>query len=364
MTDQSRLTWALILSVLLHGLLLTVLPLVRHARIDIPTPSLVDVDLVPLPKARPAPPPGAAPPAAAPVPQAPAPQPPVIPVPKQQIVSPSEQGEEKEPANTRLLSDRNNTVKQETVHRGEPPPGNPDTQSQAPQHQAPNARSERQELARKGPSQPAEHHTQVAALPKLDQLLPQPGDLIREGLVKPEPEAAAPAPQQQASTQRQDLLRHGDPWSRGSVRGGSLDFLPDVREGDVTLLNTKAEQFAPFVRRVAMRVFQDFSIAMRRSVTNSFRGAAQESAVVEAIMDKHGQLLRIEVKDRSARTELGTDRILQSACREGFFDRNPPPGAEANDGNIHVLFETQVAISVDPGRGRPAGGWLMAAGLL
>ena len=97
MTDRGRLEWALFLSVLLHALLLTLLPFIRRAQLQIPTPKLIDVDVF-QPAAKPR---RVAPPAAA-VPAQPAPAPPAIPVPKQQIVSPPEQGEEKEPSNTRF----------------------------------------------------------------------------------------------------------------------------------------------------------------------------------------------------------------------------------------------------------------------
>ena len=89
--------------------------------------------------------------------------------------------------------------------------------------------------------------------------------------------------------QRNDLLRHGDPWRSGSTRGGSLDFLPSVREGDITMLNTKAEQFAPFVRRVAVRVFENFRILLRRSIDARSAESVEEFATIEAIMDKQGQ---------------------------------------------------------------------------
>src|SRR5512140_3325391 len=113
-TDQSRLTWALIVSVLLHGLLLTLLPLVRRAHLTVPEmPPTIDVDLAPMAK----PPPRAAVrPAVAAAPAPAVPAPPAIPVPKQHIVSPPNKGEEKEPPNPRFLSDRDNTVKEEMVH--------------------------------------------------------------------------------------------------------------------------------------------------------------------------------------------------------------------------------------------------------
>jgi hypothetical protein len=354
MSDQSRLTWALVLSVLLHGMLLSLLPFIRRAHLDIPTPALLDVDVVPLPK-QPAPAP--VPRVAAPAP--PAPAPPAIPVPDRQIVSMPDAGEEKEPPNARLLSDRNNTVKEETIHRAEPAKGDPDAQPQAP---APPANAKERPAPPRPPVEHPRPNTQVAALPKLDQLLPTAGDLIRDGIVKPQEQpAAAPAPVQHASNQRTDLLR-GDPWKSGGLRGGSLDFLPAVREGDITLLNTKAEQFAPFVRRVAMRVFENFWIALRHNVS-SLSGSAQEFAIIEAVMDKQGKLVALNVKDRSVSLSLATDRLLQSACQQGFFDRNPPSGAESNDGKIHFLFQAQVAIAPDP-RGGAAGGAHMAAGLL
>jgi hypothetical protein len=371
MTDQSRLTWALILSVLLHGLLLTMLPFIRRAHLEIPSPPpLLDIDVLPLPKA--AAPAAKAPPApAVPAPQQAAPAPPPVLIPERQIVSPPDAGEEKEPENAHLLSDVNNTVKEERVHRAEPAAGDPDAKPAPPPEEKaakadrPAAAPKPQAVAKPQPAPRVSAHTQVASLPNLDQLLPPAGDLIRQGLVKPQ---AAPAeeqaPQQLASVRRNDLLRHGDPWRTGGVRGGSLDFLPSVREGDITMLNTKAEQFAPFVRRVAVRVFENFRILLRRSIDARSAESTEEYATIEAIMDKKGRLLSIQPKDRSLNAALSTDRNLQAATHEGFFDRNPPPGAEANDGNIHFIFDARVGLLTDPGRGVIGYRALFQAGLL
>jgi hypothetical protein len=367
-TDQSRLTWALILSVLLHGLILSLLPLARGARLAIPQmPPALDVDVVSLPQAKP---PSVAPPA----PQA-APAPPAMPVPKQQIVSPSDAGEEKEPENPRFLSDRNNTVKEEKIHRGDPVPGDPESKRLAetkPQAAVQKAEAKsapaaakraRENVARKAAQESHGAKPEVAAVPKLDQLLPSSEEMIREGVVRPqEPESSAPAPEQHASAERTDLLRHGDPWRMQGL-GGSRDFLPAVRNGDITMLNTKADQFAPFVRRVAVRVFENFVMMVRRSHDNG-QEAAEEYATVEAVMDKKGQVVAIDIQRRSGSSAFATDRSLQAACREGFFDRNPPSGAEANDGKIHFVFDARVTLVMDrTGRRVPA--WvMMGAGLL
>jgi hypothetical protein len=376
MTDQYRLTWALFLSVLLHGLLLTLLPFIRRAHLEIPSPPpLLDVDVLPLPKAAPPARIAKAPAPAAPPQQAAAAAPPPVLIPERQIVSPPEVGEEKEPEKTRFLSDRNNTVKEEVVHRAEPAAGDPEAKPAPPPEEAKVGKAEQpaapkpqsapkpQAVPRPQPAREAAH-TQVASLPKLDALLPPAGDLIREGLVRPEAAPPQPAPQQQASVQRNDLLRHGDPWRTGGTRGGSLDFLPSVREGDITMLNTKAEQFAPFVRRVAVRVFENFRILLRRSIDARSAESVEEYATIEAIMDKQGRLLSIQPKDRSTNAALATDRNLQAATREGFFDRNPPPGAEGSDGNIHFVFDARVGLLTDPGRGVVGYRALFQAGLL
>jgi hypothetical protein len=354
MSDQRRLSWALVLSVLLHGLLLSLLPLIRRVHLEFPQPAqLLDVDVLPLPKPAAPRPPLAAPPAQA------APAAPAVPLPKQQIVSPPDQGEEKEPENARFLSDRNNTVKEERIHRGEPAPGDPDSAHKAPPQPVAKPNPERAHAAE---PERARSNPQLAALPKLDQLLPSAGDLIREGVVRPEAAAPPPAVEAQASKQRNDLLSHGDPW-RGRGRGGSMDFLPAIREGDITLLNTKAEQFAPFVRRVAVRVFENFIILLRRSYANG-EVSAEEEVSVEAVMDKSGRLVSLTTKERSATSALATDRSLQSALHEGFFDRNPPPGAESNDGNIHFMFVARVIGVADPS-GRRVPAWaLLGTGLL
>ncbi|MFI5366972.1 MAG: hypothetical protein ACHQ4J_15260 [Candidatus Binatia bacterium] len=356
MTQESRLTWALALSVLLHALLLTLLPIMRRAQLTLPQPpALLDVDVLPMPRPKAAQPP---PVAAAPAPAQPAPQ---IPVPKNQIVSPPDAGEEKVPENARLLSDRNNTVKEETIKRGEPLPGDPDAHPKPPEQLA---KLEKPHAAPRPVTEETHPKPKPAALPKLDQLLPTAGDLMRAGVGQPDQPAPAPAPEQEASTKRDDLLRHGDPWRSASLHPGSMDFLPAVREGDITMLNTKAEQFAPFVRRVAMRVFENFWMTLRHSVGSRFGQSVQEYAVVEAIMDREGKLVSVNLKDRSGTVLVATDRNLQNACSEGFFDRNPPSGAEANDGNIHFIFQAQVQLFIDPRSGGPAGGAMMSAGLL
>lgn len=365
MTDSLRFSTALVVSALLHalvGLIAAFWLLIAAASIQ-PPQQMVEVDLAQLPP--PAKPPAAPPPRAA----APAaePPPPAIPIPRAQIVSPPDSGEEKPPSpDTRLFSDRDNRVAEEKVKRGEGQ-GRSDASKRA--RVADNI-PEKPKAAKVGeghqPAAPAREAKrepqQVAALPRLDQLLVSPGDLVREGIVAP-PAAAKPTPAGQSRVDR-DLL--GGSGVAFSHRPGISDYLPQVREGDITLLNTKAERFAPFVRRVAARVFQHLSIRLRQAASRGVAGSGREFAVVEAVMSKQGRLVSARMVERQVQSSLGADRELLNVTRpETFFDSNPPDGAEGDDGNIHfiLLIDLQVQGTVDPRSGRPFTGYYGVAGV-
>jgi hypothetical protein len=189
---------------------------------------------------------------------------------------------------------------------------------------------------------------QLAALPRLDQLLPDALKLAGEGYGESPGNQGV---QQEAKEVREERAprRFDNVWLPTSKDIGTLDFLPDVREGDITLLNTKAELFAPFVRRVAVRVFQNLLILLRRELPN-LAGTAEETVTMEAVMTRDGDLASLTIKERSSDLSVGSGRMLQQACRQGFFDRNPPAGAESDDGQIHFLLQTHV-LAVGDGRG-------------
>src|ERR1700687_2688608 len=306
MTDQSRLTWALVLSVLVHGLLLTLLPVLRRAHLEIPQPpALLDVDVVPMPKMAAK----AVPPAEAAKPSEPAPPPPALL--NRQIGAPSDAGEEKGPGNTRLLSDRDNTVKEEKVRRGDSPGGLEAKPESPAEHQA-DQKPEHHAAARKAQAAAPEEHTRIAALPKLDQLLPHVGDFALPSSPPPTQPAV------HASANRNLLVARGNTFSS---RPGTNDFLPTIREGDVTLLNTKAELFAPFVRRVATRVFQHLQMNLEQAVRARGVVGGREFAVVEAVMNKQGQLVSARVVQRESNSNLAADRrLLDTTKPDIFFD--------------------------------------------
>jgi hypothetical protein len=342
MTDQSRLSWALGLSLLAHLTVLALLPILRRLELPALPPPSIDVDLtqLPLPAPKPAPVPEAKP-----VPEAP-PQPPPVLLPKRQIVTPPDAGEEKPPKETRLLSDRDNTVPEEMLRRGEPAPGEVEAQAKP-------APVERAAPPPKAVARPKE---QVASLPKLDQLLPHAGDIVRQGGPLLE-EAAKPTP-----AVRNLFAGQGGVFAS---RPGSNDFLPAIREGDITLLNTKAERFAPFVRRVALRVFQHLERRLRTSAERA-AGSGREFAVVEAVMNRKGRLVGARVVEKESNSSLAAYReLLGTTQPDIFFDSNPPAGAEASDGNIHFVLVVDLTVqsAVDPRTGRTASSFFGIAGV-
>lgn len=353
MHPRARRAVSLALSAAVHALLLLEVYSMTIVQPGFPEQPPLPVRIIepPPPKAQaahkpPAPqvaskPPEAAKPIEEPPPQAPAKQPErKLPVPEQQIVAPPDAGKNEAPPETRLLSDRDTRVEQQTVKKGNPAPGEESPGEKAPPKPKPaQARPKPAEQPRGGNRRNREPPPQVASLPSIDRLMPNALRLAEEGYGR---EAEAAEQFAQADPSRSVRPRGAEGLmipSGGPI--GTLDFLPDVREGDITLLNTKAEVFAPFVRRVAIRVFQNFLISLKREMAGSALPTS-EMVEAEAIMDARGEMIAFNVSQRSTRIALASDRRLQQACYDGFFDRNPPPGARAKDGKIHFVFRTAV----------------------
>jgi hypothetical protein len=375
MHPRARRAVSLLLSTAVHALVLLEVLSWSVMQPGIPEQAPMPVRIIDAPRpqaaAKPAPkpapqvaakPPEAAKPIEEPPPQQPAPEPPErkIPLPEQQIVSPSDAGKNEAPPDTRLLSDRDNRVAQQQVKRGNPAPGEAAPGEKAPKPAPKPAQPPKPSDRRSGGSNQREPPPRISSLPSLDRLMPNALRLADESYgAQPE---VRPGDQVAQLDQPRRLQPRGSDgvWIPTGGPIGTLDFLPDVREGDITLLNTKAEVFAPFVRRVAVRVFQNFLISLKRDLAGSALSTT-ETVEAEAVMDSRGEMIAFTVHQRSARISLASDRRLQQACNDGFFDRNPPPGARAKDGNIRFIFITAVQSAATP-RGNSY--WVqMSAGL-
>lgn len=297
-----------------------------------------------------------------------------LPVPKKQIVAPSDAPEQK-PDNTNLFSDRDSKTLEETIKHGEPAPAAKPPQARADQKNA--ATDAATETKAKGDVRGTDRGATAEALAKssrastdtkpvvgLSDLFVRPSDLARDpSLLKGESGDEAKT----AAGGKRDLAMLDRPelWADPGPRGSS-DYLPNVREGNVTMLNAKADKFAPFVRRVGLRVFQGFSMEFKRMVTSGAVMDGTDNVQVEAVMSRDGK--RVEVVLRQHDGPLGTDRVLLANLdAKMFFDENPPADAVAADGRIHFVFALNAAVESGRGghQGRgPGAQWVMGAGLL
>lgn len=382
MSDRSRYGTALVVSLMLH---LALLLQGQRWWVSLPPAAdeMLEVELLQLPPAAPAP--RKAPP------QAPVPPPPAAAaIPESRIVPMPEDGIERPSDEARFLSDRDNVVREEKVKRGDAvdtAKAAPDEAKLAPPppvEQAPLAAADEPEPVKPAPAKPeppaakqqaapnvAEANSRKpvpAAAPRaaapgaagagkgssggaagdagragagrqlaLADLLPRVGDVDLSGAA-----GGGAAPEPKAPPKR-DLV--GSRAVRFSSGTGIATMLPSVRDGDVTMLNTKAHQFAPFVRRVAGRVFQHLVIALHEAARRGVSGSGTEVGVVHATMSADGSYLRAELREAHSDTRMAAPRVLMDIVGpRTFFDENPPEGAAGADGDIH--FELQVRLRV------------------
>lgn len=295
--------------------------------------------------------------------------------PKNQIVSPPDSPEET-PDKARLFSDRDSKTLQETVKRGEPAPpakppreiAKPEPAKQTPDKQlASKARgetegSDRGSAIAKNEAKPSSPSTHTAPQIGLSDLFVRPSELARDPVLRKGQSGdgeKTEAGGDLASLSRPELW--ADPGQRGTP-----DYLPDVRQGNFTLLNTKADRFAPFVRRVGLRVFQSFSMEFKQKIYAGSVPQGRDNVEVEAVMTPDGRRTDVYLKQRSG--NLSSDRVLLGTLTDQiFFDENPPAKAVAEDGRIHFVFalNAQVWYQHDEnGRLQPGAHWIFGAGLL
>jgi len=307
----------------------------------------------------------------------PAPKEEAVTPPKNQIVSPPDSPEEK-PDKARLLSERDSKTLQETVKRGEPaPPAKPPQEKPqaevskklAEQKPAAKARGEAEGLAKgssdtKTEPQKSSPSTQTAPMIGLSDLFFKPSEIARDPVLR-KGESGDDSTTEQGSKRDLASLSRPQLWADPGQRG-TPDYLPDVRQGDFTLLNTKADRFAPFVRRVGLRVFQSFSMEFKQQIYQGNVPQGRDNVEVEAVMSPDGKRTDVYLKQRNG--NLSSDRVLLGTLNDHiFFDQNPPAQAIAEDGRIHFVFalNAQVWYAHDEnGRVQPGAHWVFGAGLL
>jgi hypothetical protein len=330
-----RFDLAIALSALLHLLAFLLLPLPTGAARPAPEAPL-EVALLP--------------------PEPPKPPPPAAPAPRQ-MVAPPDQINDRAPENPHFESDRDNEVEHETVNPGVPNPGPeapPAPARKAPPRPAvaadrpPPARQPKQAAPERPATVAKPMPQEPKRAPALDDLFAKTDELVRAQRAQPPQDTDA----QDAGTGRRKLALAVPPvtpeWSLPGVRG-TLDNLPDIQRGSVTLLNTKANVFSPFVRRVGERVFQHLIIRQRRLELQQILNANQP-VQMRAILDSTGKLKSVQIEDQSGSASM--DDTLSDALNTAAFDNNPPKAAANANGDFEFVFQAQLrAYQPGPGGG-------------
>ena len=215
------------------------------------------------------------------------------------------------------------------------------------------------------PKTPKETKSRGLPLPKL-RLSPELASLSI-GAINPKSDYNTSNPSQLNQVREKQFLE-AKPFHRlsdlSSKKGnfGSSAHLPNIPDGQITLLNAKADKHAVFVRRVALQVFGKLKLTSWNDLSYAELSKLRNFSEIEAIMSPKGKLLNVEVRKKSGQVDF--DKALLSSGSKGVWDSNPPKGAVAADGNIHFVFRARTwARKVgEPAQERR---WLlMATGLL
>lgn len=123
----------------------------------------------------------------------------------------------------------------------------------------------------------------------------------------------------------------------GSI--GSSMYLPNLPDGDMTLLNTKAEYFAVFVRRVATRVFSELRQSGWENLSRNDINSINAYCTIEATMSLKGDILNVSLISSSG--SFMFDDILKMSVKTAGKDSNPPTNAKSDDNLIHFIFQAK-----------------------
>lgn len=316
----------LFLSVLLHGLCL--IPILLNYTPPVPRQTIFSVSLEP--------------------PQSP------------RIVSPSNTTSDKPPKHTAKLSDKDSSTEKEQIRRGTI--GAPTRASR--NNSPPGASSPTQQSA----SQKKRPEKQIARSEKKITLkdLRLDNSTLSSKFTSTRDSTQASKPESRSTTNYKAFSRPQGSGATFIGTGGISDHLPNLPDGDITLLNAKANIYASFVRRVAVQVFtqlrtQGWDRLQARDIKR-----VRQHAVIEAILSPQGKLIETRIIEQSGSQSF--DRVVESAAQSGAKDPNPPSGAQADDGSIHFIFKARswTQLGANPRSGAPTEyRWLLlATGLL
>lgn len=277
--------------------------------------------------------------------------------PKKQIISPSNQPPSKPPESTTRLSDIDSRAEIEKIQRGDGGgiPGKPlERQPEPPSPQKPAPQQPKADSVKPPQPEPVKSPSKMQEKPiekpapthnkrdlHLSDLKLDDATLAQKFGTTPK----SPA-EQKPSTQSQQKLEQYQAFSRPPGSGaaflrsaGISDHLPNLPDGDITLLNAKANQYAGFVRRVAVQVFTQLRTQGWEKLSAQQLHRLSDFTTIEAILSKDGTFLSAKLVESSGSDAF--DSVVHQSVKQGASDPNPPPGAEARDGRIHFIFKAR-----------------------
>ena len=301
----------IVLSLLVHLLLVSVL---RPSQIPPPLPQIIDVSIVQeqptnqnQPKSR-------------------------------QMVSESQAPEAKEAPPDAYLAERTAKVDgPQQIRRGDPGAGVPgQVAPRSPPAQAQKETSTKPATQQPATSNPERSDTSAARTQHELKTLALSEDhlLAKFGAEKPQ------------DSQREQQEANARPFSRPEGSGaqflglnGSLDHLPNLPDGDLTMLNTKANKFAVFVRRVALAVFSELRSNGWEHLSASDINSLTQDTEVRAQLSLDGRLLGVQISNSSGSSRF--DSVVGESVKAGAADPHPPKEAVAADGTIRFIFRAR-----------------------
>jgi outer membrane biosynthesis protein TonB len=290
-----------------------------------------------------------------------------------QIVSPSQERSSAPPENTTRLSDVDSRADVEKIKRGDGGgiPGERSASAERASQQTKQAQSQRPappapKQSQPQPVQQAKASTGHRELHLKDLTLDNSTLAMKFGN---NPERASQSRSNQSPSQSlSEYQAFSRPPGSGAAflgTAGISDHLPNLPDGDITMLNAKANIYASFVRRVAVQVFTQLrSQGWERLSAQQIR-QLQGFSTIEAVLSPDGKFLRAQLIESSGSSAF--DGVLNLSVQNGARDPNPPAGALAKDGLIHFIFKarswSQVGVNRRSGAPTEQRWLLLATGL-
>jgi len=134
-----------------------------------------------------------------------------------------------------------------------------------------------------------------------------------------------------------------------AVGSGTMDYLPDVDDGEETALNAKKWRFASFFNRVKKQVQEQWhpaEVYRRRDPTGAIYGHINRLTIVQVKLKPDGFLNKVFLQQPSGLDFLDDEALEAFKMAQPF--PNPPKQLVEADGLIHFSFGFLFEVSDTP----------------